>query len=155
MKYTVTVAALALAAATCAVAANTADPAYATPARAEQLVAKAVAAQRKDSAKTYAAITAKDPAWVQGDLYPVVYDLHGKVLAHGQSPRMVGKDVLELRDADGKAFVRERMELAATKASFWQDYAFLDPVTKTVMPKRMYCERADDTVVCAGIYKRR
>lgn len=155
MKHVITAACLALAAAAAyPAAASTAAPVFATPAQAEQMVAKVVAALRKDSAKTSAAITAKDPAWVQGDLYPVVYDLHGKVLAHGQNPRMVGKDVLELRDADGKAFIRERMELAATKASFWQDYAFVDPVTKSILPKRMYCERLDDTVVCAGIYKR-
>jgi signal transduction histidine kinase len=155
MKLLVTAACLALvAAAGPAAAASEPAPVYATPAQAEQLVAKAVLAQRKDSAKTYAAITAKDPAWVQGELYPVVYDLHGKVLAHGQSSRMVGKDVLDLPDANGKLFIRERMELAAKKNSFWQDYSFLDPITKNIMPKRMYCERADETVVCAGIYKR-
>ncbi|MRV72160.1 histidine kinase [Duganella sp. FT92W] len=152
MKHFVTAASLASALATCAPAA--AEPVYATPAQAEQIVAKAVAAVRKDNAKTFAAITAKDPAWVQGDLYPVVYDMHGKVLAHGQNARMVGKDVLELRDADGKAFIRERMELAATKASFWQDYAFVDPITKSILPKRMYCERSEGMVICAGIYKR-
>ncbi len=156
MKYFVTAASLALTlGAGAATAPAAAESAYATPAQAEQIVAKAVAAVRKDSAKTFAAITAKDPAWVQADLYPVVYDLHGKVLAHGQNARMVGKDVLELRDADGKAFIRERMELAAAKPSFWQDYAFVDPVTKSILPKRMYCERADSMVICAGIYKRR
>jgi len=155
MKHVFTVACMALAAAAPIPTTAAAAPAYATPAQAEQMVAKAVAALRKDSAKTREAITAKDPAWVQGDLYPVVYSLTGKVLAHGQNPRMVGKELLELRDADGKAFIRERMDLAATKASFWQDYAFVDPVTKSILPKRMYCERSDDTVVCAGIYKRR
>ena len=32
-------------------------------------------------------------------------------------------------------------------------YKFTDPVTKKVLPKSMYCERLDDTVVCGGIYK--
>jgi cytochrome c len=132
-----------------------AESPFGTPAQAEQLVAKTVAALRVDRAKTYAAITAKETAWVQGDLYPVVYDLHGKVLAHGQNARMVGKDVLDLRDANGRPFIRERMELAAARDSFWQDYAFLDPVTKSILPKRMYCERTAEMVVCAGIYKRK
>lgn len=127
---------------------------YATPREAEQLVAKAVQAIRKDGPKVYASITDKDAAWVRGELYPVVYDLKGKVLAHGQNPKMVGKDLLEIKDADGKHFIRERMELATKKASFWQDYSFVDPVTKSILPKRMYCERLDETVVCAGIYKR-
>jgi signal transduction histidine kinase len=76
------------------------------------------------------------------------------VLAHGQNPKMVGKDLMELRDADGKSFIRERMELAQKKPSFWQDYSFVDPMTKSILPKRMYCERLDETVVCAGVYKR-
>jgi signal transduction histidine kinase len=127
---------------------------YATPRDAEKMVAKAVAAIRKDGNKVYAGITGKDAAWVHGDLYPVVYDLQGKVLAHGQNPKMVGKDLMELRDADGKSFIRERMELAQKKPSFWQDYSFVDPMTKSILPKRMYCERLDETVVCAGVYKR-
>ena len=127
---------------------------YATPRDAEQLVAKAVAAIGKDGGKVFDAITAKDPAWVRGDLYPVVYDMNGKVLAHGQNAKMVGKDLIALRDADGKAFIRERIELAKQKPSFWQDYSFLDPISKNILPKRMYCERSGGNVVCAGVYKR-
>lgn len=149
MKRETTIAALLLS--VCAAAA--ADD-YATPREAEQIVGKAVSAIRKDGAKVYTAITAKDPAWVRGDLYPVVYDLQGKVLAHGQNQKMVGKDLLDLRDADGKSFIRERVDLARQKGTFWQDYSFLDPVSKSILPKRMYCERLDETVVCAGVYKR-
>jgi cytochrome c len=127
---------------------------YAKPQDAEQMVAKAVAAIRKDGPSVYASINAKDPLWVRGDLYPVVYDLHGKVLAHGQNQKMIGKDLIDMRDADGKSFVRERVDMAKQKGTFWQDYSFLDPVTKSILPKRMYCERLDETVVCAGIYKR-
>ena len=29
----------------------------------------------------------------------------------------------------------------------------VDPLTKKVEPKSMYCERLDETVVCGGIYK--
>ena len=127
---------------------------YATPRDAEQMVAKAVAAIGKDGGKVYAAINGKDQAWVRGDLYPVVYDLNGRVLAHGQNAKMVGKDLIEMRDVDGKAYIRERMELAKQKPSFWQDYKFVDPLSKSIQPKRMYCERSGEVVVCAGVYKR-
>jgi signal transduction histidine kinase len=83
----------------------------------------------------------------------VVYGLDGKVWAHGQNERMVGKVVIDLKDIDGKEFVRERTELAKTKPNFWQDYKFTDPMTKKIEPKQMYCERLDETVVCGGIYK--
>lgn len=127
---------------------------YATAKEAEALVAKAVASIKSDKQGTYQEITAKNAKWVDRDLYPVVYDLQGKVLAHGQNPKQVGKELLEMKDPDGKLFVKERVELARSKGKFWQDYKFTEPTTKKVMPKRMYCEKLDDTAVCAGIYKR-
>ena len=54
---------------------------------------------------------------------------------------------------DGKAFVKERVELAAAKGTFWQDYKFTNPTNKKIEPKSMYCEKLDDAVVCGGIYK--
>lgn len=126
---------------------------FATAKEAEAMVVKAVAAIKSNKHKAYEEITAKDAKWIDRDLYPVVYDLDGKVLAHGQNAKMVGKDLLELKDADGKAFVKERVDLARGKGKFWQDYKFTDPVSKKVLPKQMYCERLEETVVCAGVYK--
>ncbi|MDE3009772.1 MAG: cache domain-containing protein [Pseudomonadota bacterium] len=128
---------------------------FATAADAEKMVHKAVKALGSgDQAKVFAEINDKKPAWVERDLYVMVYDMQGKVLAHGQNPKMVGKDLLEMKDADGKAFVKERVELAAAKGKFWQEYKFTDPVTKKILPKSAYCEKANEAVVCAGIYKR-
>jgi len=103
--------------------------------------------------RAYAEITSKEGRFRDRDLYLVVYGLDGKVWAHGQNTRMVGKVVIDLRDIDGKEFVRERVELAKAKPTFWQDYKFTNPVSKKIEPKQMYCERLDDTVVCGGIYK--
>ena len=83
-----------------------------------------------------------------------MYRLDGMVLAHGQNEKMVGRNLIDLKDVDGKEFVRERVELGKAKTSFWQDYKFTNPVSKKVEPKQMYCERQDDTVVCGGIYKK-
>ena len=127
---------------------------YASSKEAEAMVAKAVAALKTNKQKTYDEITAKDSKWIDRDLYPVVYDLTGKVLAHGQNPKQVGKDLIDLKDPDGKLFVKERVELASAKGKVWQDYKFTDPLTKKALPKQMYCEKLNDTAVCAGVYKR-
>jgi signal transduction histidine kinase len=66
---------------------------------------------------------------------------------------MIGKNLIDLKDVDGKAFVKERVEMGKAKSSFWQDYKFTNPLNKKIEPKSMYCERLDDTVVCGGIYK--
>jgi signal transduction histidine kinase len=126
----------------------------ATRAEAEAMVRKGVEAlQKMGREKTYAEITAPAKTFVDRDLYLVVYDLNGKVHAHGQNPKQVGKDLIDFKDSDGKPFVRERVELAKSKGKFWQDYKFTDPLTKTVMPKQMYCERHEEVIVCGGIYK--
>ena len=54
---------------------------------------------------------------------------------------------------DGKPFVKERVELAQSKGTFWQDYKFTNPVSKKIEPKSMYCENLEDAAVCGGIYK--
>lgn len=121
---------------------------------AEAMVTKAVQHIKTAGAeKAYGDFTGKASGWVDRDLYVVVYDLHGKALAHGQNAKQVGKDLIDLMDADGKEFVKERVELTKSKGKFWQDYKFTDPVTKKVLPKSTYCERAGETAVCVGIYK--
>lgn len=127
---------------------------FATAKEAEAMVGKAAKAVLANREAAYKEITGKDKKWVDRDLYPMVYDMNGKCVAHGQNPKQVGKDLIELADADGKEFVKERVQLAGSKGKFWQDYKFTDPVTKKVLPKSAYCEKAGDVIVCAGIYKR-
>ena len=104
--------------------------------------------------KGFAEITNKKGQFTDRDLYLVVYGLDGTVFAHGANEKQVGRNLIELKDIDGKLFVKERVELAQKQPSFWQEYKFTDPVTRKVEPKEMYCERLDDTVVCGGVYKR-
>jgi cytochrome c len=119
------------------------------------MVKKGVAAVKagpKD--KAFADITDKaNPNFRDRDLYLVVYELDGVVLAHGANAKFVGRNMIDLKDIDGKAFVKERVEMAKAKGTFWQDYKFTNPETKKVEPKSMYCERLDDVAVCGGIYK--
>lgn len=104
--------------------------------------------------KAYAEFSDKaNASWRKEDLYLVVYGLDGTVHAHGANARMVGKNLIDLKDIDGKPFVKERVDMARSQASFWQDYKFTNPENKKIEPKSMYCEKLDDTVVCGGIYK--
>ena len=150
--WKVAVAVVALSVSAAAIAASKGE--FATAEEAQAMVKKGVAfvkANGKD--KAYAEITNKKGQFTDRDLYLVVYGLDGVVRAHGANERMVGKNLIDLKDVDGKEFVRERVELGKAKPSFWQDYKFTNPVSKKIEPKQMYCERLDDTVVCGGIYK--
>jgi len=128
---------------------------FATKDEAVSMVKKGVAFIKKEGKdKGYAEITSKKGQFTDRDLYLVVYGLDGVVRAHGQNEKMVSKNLIALKDVDGKPFVQERVEMGKANASFWQDYKFTNPVTKKIQPKQMYCERLDDTVVCGGIYKK-
>ena len=126
----------------------------ATKDEAKAMVGAAVASIKKDGPdRTYAEISNKSGKFVDRDLYIVVYGLDGMVLAHGANAKRIGTNQIADKDPDGKEFVKERVELAATHPSFWQSYKFMNPVTQTVEPKEMYCERLDQTVVCGGVYQ--
>ena len=126
----------------------------ATKDEATAMVRKAVSFIKDQGAeKAYAEISTKGGKFTDRDLYIVVYQLDGKVLAHGANEKFIGKDMSEAQDVDGKLYVKERIEMASKQPSFWQDYKFVNPVEKKVEPKQMYCERLENTAVCGGIYK--
>jgi signal transduction histidine kinase len=118
------------------------------------MVKKAVAAIKSEGAdKAYAEIDNPTGPFVDRELYIVVYGLDGMVLAHGANKDRIGTNQIDDKDPDGKPFVKERVDMAKQNPSFWQTYKFMNPVTKTVEPKKMYCERLDETAVCGGIYQ--
>ena len=105
--------------------------------------------------KAFAEFNNKSGQFTKGDLYVVVYDIKGKVLSHGANPKMIGRDVIELKDADGKQFVKERVEMMSksANASGWQDYKFLNPVSRNIEQKSMYIKRHEDMIFGCGVYK--
>lgn len=125
-----------------------------TPKEAEAMVKRGVAfikATPRDKAMTE--ITDPKGQFVDRELYLTVYKMDGTAMAHGANAKFVGKNMMDLRDGNGKEHIRERMEMAKTKSAFWQDFTFLNPVNKKIEPKQMYCEKSDELVVCGGIYK--
>ena len=100
-------------------------------------------------------INAKDPDFVQGSLYVDIRDIKsGIVLAHPYNPSIVGKDLTDVPDANGKKYRREIIELAAAKGKGWVDYQYKNPTSGKIEPKTTYILRADDVVLEAGLYKK-
>lgn len=122
---------------------------------AKAMVAKAVSFIKAEGAeKAYVEFDKKPGPFTDRDLYILVYGTDGKVLAHGSNVKLVGKDMKDAQDVDGKYYVKERIELASKQASFWQDYKFTNPVSKKIEPKEAYCEVVAATIVCSGVYKK-
>jgi signal transduction histidine kinase len=125
-----------------------------TAPEAEAMVKKAVALiKAQGTEKAYDEFT-NGKQFKDRDLYVIVYDLNGKNLAHGANAKLVGKDLIGLKDPDGKPLIQMLVDLAKTKGKGWSEgYKFLNPATQKIEGKLMYLERVGDTLVGCGIYK--
>ncbi len=125
----------------------------ATTAEAEAMVKRAIDFYKKNGReKALAEFSKANGKFADRDLYVTVYTLDGKCLAH-INERVIGKNMWDQRDVDGKYFTRERLEAAKTQPSGWQDFKFFNPMTKKIEPKRQYWQRHDDLVFAVGAYK--
>jgi len=87
------------------------------------------------------------------DLYPFIYDMSGLCVAHGARPVLIGKNLIDLKDQDGKYLVRELRDMAKDHGSGWVDYKWPNPITNKIEDKSSYVEKMGDYFVGVGIYK--
>jgi signal transduction histidine kinase len=125
-----------------------------TPEEAVALVQKVAAyMQANGKEKAIAEVNNIHGQFRDRDLYITINDLNARTLAHGANPRMQGKDLIDLKDADGKFFMRERLELVKKMDKGWQEYKFVNPETKQIERKAMYFEKHGDLIINCGVYK--
>ena len=123
-------------------------------AEAEAMVKAAIAfAREKGREAALREISNPKGPFRKGELYVFVYDLEGKVLAHGGDVRRVGSNQLNGKDPDGKSYVKERIELAKAKGKGWQDYKFMNPVDNKIEAKTSYIELHEGMIFGCGVYK--
>jgi len=94
-----------------------------------------------------------DPDFHDRDLYPFVYDMAGVNVAHGARPALIGKNLITLKDQDGKYLIRDMRDLVAAKGSGWYDYKWPNPITNKIEDKTSYIERMGDYWVGVGVYR--
>lgn len=125
-----------------------------TAAEAEAMAKKAVAYIKANGPEKSAEEFTNGKSFKDRDLYISYLDFTGKMLGHGSNPKLVGKDLIELKDPEGKFMVKMAIEVAKTKGHGWTDnYKFKNPTTEKLQEKAMYVERVGDTYVGVGIYK--
>ena len=127
----------------------------ATPAEeAKAMVEEAVTfvnAQGKE--KALAEINNPKGKFVKGELYVFAYNLNAVVIAHPINPKLIGNDLTDVPDANGKMFRKEIIELARTKGLGWVDYKYKNPVTNKIENKTTYFKKAGDMIFGCGTYK--
>lgn len=127
---------------------------HATPEQAREMLDKAVAKLKSDGAATaFKAFNDPRGGFVRDDLYVFAIGLaDGKYRAMGAAPSRTGQNVSEMRDAAGKALVRDMMEMAKKKGGGEIDYVWRNPATNAVESKHSLIQRVDDVLLGVGYY---
>jgi len=90
------------------------------------------------------------------DLYVFIYDLSGVCVAHGARPALIGKNLIDIKDQDGKYLIREMVAIAkgAGSGSGWVDYKWPNPQTNKIEDKSSFVEKlGDNYFVGVGVYR--
>ena len=128
---------------------------HGTQAQAKALCEKASAYLSENGpAKAFPLFDEHPGPFVDGDLYVFVRTMDGNTVAHGANKAMIGHTNLQLRDADGKLYNKEMIDLAQSKGSGWVDYRWVDPVTRKIEQKSSFIKRVGKYVVGVGFYKK-
>lgn len=100
-------------------------------------------------------ITAKDADFVQGSMYIYMRDYNSGInIAHPFNQSIIGKDLNDVPDTNGKLYRREIMDLAKKDGKGWVDYMYKNPENNKIEAKTAYVLRSGDVVLVAGIYKK-
>ncbi len=98
----------------------------------------------------------KDKAtWVKKDLYVWVLDLDANMKAHGTNEKLIGKNLINLKDQNGKEFIKEFIAVASGKGEGWIDYDWNNPQSKKVEGKTTLVKRVPgmNYAVAVGVYR--
>lgn len=127
-----------------------------TPEQARAMVKRAVEFYKEHGReKSFAEFNDPKGRFVKNDLYLFAFNTKGDgvQLVHGNNAKMLGKNVLDMRDSDGKFIIREFIEVANSKAgSGWVEYRWPNPITRVSEIKVSYVERVGDVLIGCGAY---
>ncbi len=98
----------------------------------------------------------KGSQWFKGDTYLFVYDLKSNVLLNAAFPEREGTNTTGQKDANGKLFHHEFIQMAETKGSGWVDYMFPKPGQTQPSQKWAYVRGVNvdgvPSLVASGFY---
>lgn len=94
--------------------------------------------------------------WRHDETYIFIVELDGIVIFHASNPAMEKTNITELKDVDGKEFIKTMIEDAKTSGTGWVDYKWPKPGQTEPARKISYIEKGKlgekDVFIGAGIY---
>ncbi|HOJ49391.1 MAG TPA: cache domain-containing protein [Spirochaetota bacterium] len=97
----------------------------------------------------------RDPKYgmKKDEWYLTIFNLDGYQIAHGEKKELEGKNLLDLKDTNGKEFVKDFMKVGE-KGEGFVDYTWVNPVSKKIQKKNTYFKRLgkENIIVGSGYY---
>jgi signal transduction histidine kinase len=132
---------------------------FGTKAEAVAMVKRVQEQFKKDGPEaTFKAVSDKsNKAYQDRDLYAFIYHATGPKtgvnVAHGARPALIGKNLIDLKDQDGKYLVKDLIGIATGPGKGWYDYKWPNPITNKIEDKSSYAEKMGDYMVGVGVYR--
>jgi signal transduction histidine kinase len=91
------------------------------------------------------------PEFHDRDMYPFIYNMQGVCLANGARPALIGKNLISVKDQDGKYLIQEMIAIAQGPGSGWLSYKWPSPLTNKIEDRTAYIEKMGDYFVGVGV----
>ncbi len=113
-------------------------------------------AVEKGLEETLKVVNDKNGPFVWKDSYVFCIDIEKQCnIAHPERPQLIGKNLFNVKDKNGKLFFAEFINLAKEKGEGWVSYYWPKPNSSEPVPKITYVYRVPNTtaVMAAGVYE--
>lgn len=126
----------------------------ATKEEAVAMVKKAVAYYKANGReKSLVAFSDQSGPFKDRELFLIVVDPKGVAVAHTALKKMIGANIMELKDVNGVMIIKSFFKAVEKTGAGWSDeYIFINPATQQMEPKRTYVEKVDDLLIACGYH---
>jgi signal transduction histidine kinase len=102
----------------------------------------------------------KDSKWLNADHYLFAYTLDGTMVFHPLMPKLIGQNVMDLKDMNGKQIIRQITNIGKRPANdasgwvfyLWEDQAQITPTWKAAYIRKVVTPDLKTYVVGSGSY---
>lgn len=106
--------------------------------------------------KAFAEFNNPKGSFIDRDLYIFAFSANGDgiELANGGNLKLVGKNLIEMKDADGQYLIKTILAVAKKKEGYgWVEYKWVNPVSGAIEHKKVYVENVEGILLGCGAYE--
>jgi signal transduction histidine kinase len=124
------------------------------------LVEEAAGLVERNGEQAFRQFAVKGSKWLNGDTYVFAYLVDGTCVFHPITPELVGKNVLGLRDLNGKPIIQNIVDIGKKPGNdasgwvfyLWENQIQLTPMWKSTYVRKLVAPNGKTYVIGSGLY---